>query len=95
MDYSHTKIWAFFNLRALYNSELPSTVPAHPPLRAGRWGDVLGWSCRSFSACLILHPVGEVGSLLMNECHGADGMETEMFLPFSQLLMSGVLAPIS
>lgn len=96
MDYPHTVICIFFfNLRALYNSELPSAVPARPPPRAGRRDDALGWSSHSLPACLIPRAVGEVGSLLMNERRGTDGMETEMFSPFTQLLMSGALAPIS
>lgn len=50
----------FFNLRALYNSEFLPAVPAHPPLRAGCWGDALGWSLRSLPACLIARAT-EVG----------------------------------
>lgn len=84
----------FFNLRALYNSEFLPAVPAHPPLRAGCWGDALGWSLRSLPACLIARAT-EVGLYWWLECRGADGMEAETFSPFSQLLRSGVLAPMS
>lgn len=53
--------WRFLK-PVLYNSESPSAAPAHPALHTGCWGDGLGWSSCSLSACLVLHATGAAGT---------------------------------